>query len=243
MISILLPNYNNERALPVFFQRIAAHNDLSDVQLVVVDDGSEDGSLPAIRAMPQLRSFRETEIIAKAHEGIVVALNAGLAACKGDIVIRVDGDAMAETRGWINRLAGALRNDSSIGLIGTPVVFDSGLLHSQGRSVISPLGLYDMGCKTWEPPGRRTFDSNVVRPYVSPRSVLTHRLYEVDTVLGVCTAFWRADAQLLGGFDMRFNPVWIEDDDFGVAIRMLGKARDGRGWDTGDSPRQPSKHP
>lgn len=219
LATILLPNFNNERVLPVTFDYLRKYVDCSKFDLVVIDDGSEDQGLHVAKIHAADCKFKRMEIIERPHEGIVAALNAGLDAVRTDIVIRIDGDATVETPNWPNLLLKPLEFDE-VGLVGGHVIWESGRVHSLGRSAFSPLGLYDMGCCPLEPIGSRTFDSIVYRPL---QEFSSNHIYEVDTVLGVCVAFRKSDAMAFGGFDMMFNPVWIEDDDFGVAIRNLGK--------------------
>lgn len=218
--TILLPNFNNERVLPHMFHHLRRNVDCSKINLVVVDDGSEDEGVKVAKDEIARSGFASAELIERKHEGIVSALNAGLDACKTEFVFRIDGDATVETPDWISRLGKLLSRYPEVGLIGGQVLFDHGTVHSFGRNVISPIGLHDIGTCPLEPIGRRSFDSIVLRPR---SEFFQGAVYEVDTLLGVCAAFRLSDAKEVGGFDQRFNPVWIEDDDFGLAIRLLGR--------------------
>jgi hypothetical protein len=104
--------------------------------------------------------------------------------------------------------------------VGGQVIWENGTVHSFGRNVISENGLFDLGCVPLEVTGNRTFDSIVYRPRAN---FLTCPPFEVDSILGVCVAFRLEDAKSIGSFDSLFNPVWIEDDDFGLSIRKHGK--------------------
>lgn len=218
--TILFPNYNNEYVLPLTFHFLRKNIDCSQVNLIVVDDGSEDNGLQVLKEEIEKSKFANAEIIELEHKGIVNALNCGLSAVKTEFVFRIDGDATVETPGWLFRLRNFLQKYPEIGLIGGQVLFDDYRVHSWGRSALSEYGLYDIGSFPVECPGRRTFDSLVIRPKTSFLDALP---YEVDTMLGVCVGFRLSDALDIGGFDVNFSPVWIEDDDFGLGIRLLGK--------------------
>jgi glycosyltransferase involved in cell wall biosynthesis len=86
MLSIVINNYNYER----FLQRAiesALGQTYPHVEVVVVDDGSTDGSRQLIEG------FRDRVIaVEQANAGQAAALNAGFAACRGDIVIFLDAD-------------------------------------------------------------------------------------------------------------------------------------------------------
>jgi GT2 family glycosyltransferase len=217
--TILLPNYNNEKVLPFTFEYLRKNVDCSKVSFLMVDDGSEDESVAVAKREIPSCNFASCEIIELKHQGVVVALNEGLKAAKTEIIVRIDGDATIETPGWLPRLTKLLECDE-VGMVGGKVLWESGQIHSFGRSVISELGLFDMGCVPLEPIGSRTYDSIVFRP----QGEFSHQKpYEVDTILGVCVAFRKSEALSVGGFDMTFNPVWIEDDDFGLSLRKIGK--------------------
>jgi GT2 family glycosyltransferase len=217
--TLLLPNFNNERILPFTFEYLRKNVDCRSVRFVMVDDGSEDASVAVAKIEIPRCGFNSAEIIERRHEGIVPSLNAGLEAVNTDFVVRIDGDATGESPGWLPKLLQPLRH-TEVGLAGGQILFDDQKVHSFGRSVFSEFGLYDLGCCPLEPVGQRTFDSIVYRPI---QGFFTGPIREVDSILGVCAAFRTEDARATGGFDMRFNPVWIEDDDFGLALRKLGK--------------------
>ena len=88
-ISILMPCYNAAATLEVSLQSIAGQT-LTDFEVIAVDDGSTDDT-PAIldnwsRQDPRFK------LIELPHEGIIPALNAGLAACQSEFVARMDAD-------------------------------------------------------------------------------------------------------------------------------------------------------
>ncbi len=84
MVSIIINNYNYER-----FVAAAVESALSvaDAEVIVVDDGSKDGSLAV------LERYRDRiTIIAKENGGQASAYNAGFAASRGDVVVFLDSD-------------------------------------------------------------------------------------------------------------------------------------------------------
>ena len=91
-ISCLLPVYNGEAFLEEAIKSILGQT-FTDFELVVVDDGSTD-STPAILAALAAKDPR-VRIVRQANGGIVAALNAGLAACRGEYVARMDADDIA----------------------------------------------------------------------------------------------------------------------------------------------------
>ena len=92
-VSIVVPAYNEERNLPELLTRLreALDGRDEDFEIVVVDDGSTDGSWRVIEAAAQggglLRGLRLSR-----NFGHQAALSAGLAVADGDEVITMDAD-------------------------------------------------------------------------------------------------------------------------------------------------------
>jgi GT2 family glycosyltransferase len=220
-VSLLVPNMNNEPILEEFFEKLAAHTTYPRVEVVSVDDGSTDGSRAILRRWQDQGPWQQFTVIEQENGGAAAAFNRCIEAASGDLLVRLDGDATVETPGWIERMVALHAVDDRVGLIVAKIVFDTGYIHSFGRSVVDPDGLRDRCTHILERRGRRTLDSAVERPLESKArggEVLT----EVDTALGCCTSFTREVADRVGGADTVFSPVWIEDDDFGLAARREG---------------------
>ncbi|MBI5692169.1 MAG: glycosyltransferase [Verrucomicrobia bacterium] len=88
-VSVLLPVRNAAATVARAVNSIRAQT-LGDWELVVVDDGSSDGTAEVLaalaRAEPRLR------VLTRPADGIVAALNAGLAASRGRWIARMDAD-------------------------------------------------------------------------------------------------------------------------------------------------------
>lgn len=88
-VSILLPVWNAGETLAVCLRSLARQRE-ADWECVLVDDGSSDDSLAIARAAaardPRIR------VLARSHEGLVPALNAGARACRAPLVARMDAD-------------------------------------------------------------------------------------------------------------------------------------------------------
>lgn len=88
-ISVLLPCYNAASTLAEALLSLEAQT-LTDFEVMAVDDGSTDGSLEILQSWAQ-RDAR-FKFLAKPHEGIITALNAGLAECRAGYIARMDAD-------------------------------------------------------------------------------------------------------------------------------------------------------
>lgn len=221
-VSLVMPNRNNEAVLEVVLQRLAYNTTYPDVELIVVDDGSSDGSLEILRRWRETGRFGgDFELLEREHRGVVAALNDGLEAATGEFVVQLDADASIETGSWIERMLGFIRSDDRIGVVTAKVVLDSGLLHTAGVTLVSEAGLHDRGTTIDEPVGRRTIHTRVQRPREG-ESPLEDRIAEVDSGIG-CAMMYRRDVALaIGGYDPGFHPVWFDDLDLCIAFRARG---------------------
>ena len=94
MLSIVVPCFNEEACLAELHQRLsgAAQSALGDdYEIVLVNDGSRDGSWPMMRAMAE----RDPHIVAvnlSRNHGHQLALTAGLDLSSGDRILIIDAD-------------------------------------------------------------------------------------------------------------------------------------------------------
>ena len=88
-ISILLPFYNAAATLPACLHSITRQIE-PRWRCVAVDDGSDDAGPALVRAAAA--SDPRFTLLTRSHSGLVASLNAGLEACRGDVVARMDAD-------------------------------------------------------------------------------------------------------------------------------------------------------
>jgi glycosyltransferase involved in cell wall biosynthesis len=109
-ISIIIPTYNRlpilEKCLKALEKQKFIDNKISNYEIIVVDDGSTDGTLKWLidRAdqLPHVRSFLQE------HQGPAAARNLGIKEAKGDIIIFIDSDLVV-TETFLQAHANALR--------------------------------------------------------------------------------------------------------------------------------------
>lgn len=88
-ISVLLRVYNGEHYLPQAIDSILQQS-FDDLELYVLDDGSEDRSLAIARA----KAAKDSRVIVVngEHRGLVDGLNVGLGTAKGEFIAIMDAD-------------------------------------------------------------------------------------------------------------------------------------------------------
>ena len=93
-ISIVVPCYNEEAALPLFYQevfRVAGEMAPVEFEFLFVDDGSRDGTLPLLRQLAA-RDARVRFLSFSRNFGKEAGMLAGLQHAKGDFVALMDAD-------------------------------------------------------------------------------------------------------------------------------------------------------
>jgi hypothetical protein len=117
LVSVLLPAYNAALTLPAALKSIQRQSQ-SDWECIVVDDGSTDAT--ASRVREHARNDARFRLLTISHSGIVSALNAGLALCRGAFVARMDGDDLMRSRRLELQLR-ALQSDQGLSAVGCHV--------------------------------------------------------------------------------------------------------------------------
>jgi len=86
-VTVIIPTYNRVRYLGEAIKSVL-DQELSDLELIVVDDGSTDATPQLLRAItdPRMRC------VSQPNRGISAAMNAGVRAARGDFVARLDSD-------------------------------------------------------------------------------------------------------------------------------------------------------
>jgi glycosyltransferase involved in cell wall biosynthesis len=85
LVSVVVPVYNRERYLAEALESVVAQ-DYRPLEIVVVDDGSTDGSSTVAARMPHVR------LVSGEHRGVAAARNLGLRAAGGAYIAFVDSD-------------------------------------------------------------------------------------------------------------------------------------------------------
>jgi glycosyltransferase involved in cell wall biosynthesis len=91
-VSVLVPVYNGDEFLAEAIDSVLAQT-LHDFELIVVDDGSTDGTQQILREIEE-RDER-LRVFLRPHLGYVRQLNFGLDRCRGEFVARMDADDVA----------------------------------------------------------------------------------------------------------------------------------------------------
>jgi GT2 family glycosyltransferase len=197
-LSVVIPNWNGRRWLPGCLQSIAAQ-ELAPREVIVVDNGSHDGSLQYLRAEHPSVTVMEMGT----NTGFAAAANVGLRAAGSDAVALINTDVVLEPD-WTRRMLRALRDEPYAASVACKMVelSDRRYLYDAG-DVLRRDGACDQR-------GRFTLDDG--------------RFDQPGEVFGACAgaAVYRRSAVLeLGGFDERYF-AYLEDVDLALRLRLAG---------------------
>ncbi|MES2124778.1 MAG: glycosyltransferase [Gemmatimonadota bacterium] len=112
-VSIIVPAYNEERVIAQTVASLLEQDYAGDLEIVVVDDGSPDGTANRVRAA--FGRDPRVSLIVKPNGGKASALNAGIASARGEIVIGLDADTLF-ARDTVTQLVAPLA-DARVGAV------------------------------------------------------------------------------------------------------------------------------
>ncbi|MGI9510126.1 MAG: glycosyltransferase family 2 protein [Geminicoccaceae bacterium] len=93
-VSVVVPVYEEHESLPILTEQIlevAERHDVDLHELIFVDDGSRDRSWPVLKELAATKP-RVTAIKLRRNFGKATALNVGIEAASGDIIVTMDAD-------------------------------------------------------------------------------------------------------------------------------------------------------
>lgn len=174
-------------------ESVQAHT--SDYELIVVDNGSTDGTAELLR-----QSGFKTELNRR-NEGFAKGCNQGLALAEGDNVLFLNNDTVV-TAGWLEAMERLLEREPLCGMVG-------------------PVSNYVSGPQRVDAPYGPGIDG--LEPFAAQRAAgWRGRSWELPRLVGFCLLLRRRLALEMGGFDEGYGLGNYEDDDLCLRLRRDG---------------------
>lgn len=191
-VSVVIPTYNRREGLRACLHSLSHQRDAPQFEVMVVNDGSSDGTddlLAAYDAPYPLRMF------SGARGGPAAARNRGAAAARGDYLLFLDDDTVADERLLAAHIAAHRREPRAV-VTGPMVAPQGSRLPSWSRWEQEELDKQyaAMSEGLWRPTPRQFFTANA--------------------------SLARRDFEEAGGFDPKFKRA--EDVELGHRLRRLG---------------------
>jgi GT2 family glycosyltransferase len=109
LVTVIIPNYNGRGVLKTCLDSVKAQ-DYKRLEIIVVDNGSSDGSAEYVR-----RNFAQVSVIVNERNlGFAQAANQGVLQSQGEFVALLNNDTKADTS-WITNLVKVIQTDGTIG--------------------------------------------------------------------------------------------------------------------------------
>ena len=196
-VALVIPNHNGARWLPGVLASVAAQT-VAPAELLVVDDGSTDGSAQLAARYDGVRV-----LALDGNGGFARAVNAGVAAVAAEAVALVNTDVELAPD-WLALAVAALEQDPGAAAVATKMVDleDPAILYSAG-DVLRRDGVCEQ---------RGRFERDTGR-YDAPG--------EVFSACAGAALYRRAALQAAGGFDERLG-TYLEDVELGLRLRLAG---------------------
>jgi len=118
MLSIIVPCYNEEEMLPVYFQEMEKVNLPISREYIFINDGSEDNTLNEIKKLHKKGGSKVRFISFSRNFGKEAGIYAGLKAAKGDLVVLMDVD-LQDPPEILPEMYNILTKDNTYDCVGT----------------------------------------------------------------------------------------------------------------------------
>jgi GT2 family glycosyltransferase len=201
-VAVVIPSWNSAGLLPRCLDSLADQG--AELELMVVDNGSSDGSVEL------LRERGVPHVALPKNVGFAAAVNRGAARTAAPLLMALNADTALEP-GAVGRLAEALADDSGLGGVqprilqlepGTEGDVDRARLYSRGMALSADGRAFEEGAGEGQ----------------------DHRSAIAREIFGVCGAaclLRREMFERLGGYDERYF-AFYEDVDLNVRARIAG---------------------
>lgn len=200
-VSVVTPNYNGKDFLYAYFESLIKNsNEIGEV--IIVDNGSSDGSQEFIRNYREKVDFPIVLIENSQNLGFAEAVNQGISKARHDYVFSLNNDTVVE-KSAILELLNLLNTDERI------FSASSKMVQFNNSELIDDAG-----------------DDYTLLAYTKKRgnNQNLNKFIEVSEVFSSCAgaALYRKDLlEELGGFDSEFF-AYMEDVDLGYRARING---------------------
>ena len=197
--SVIILAWNGMGYLEASLNAVLAQ-DYDDFEVVVVDNGSTDGSPDFVaRRYPQVHLIRsETNL------GFSAGNNLGMQHASGEILVLLNQDTVVQ-QGWLAALVAAFERRPDAGIVGSKILEPDGqTLQHAGGHIERPLVL-------GQHYGHGELDEG---QYDEP--------CQVEYVTGAAMALRRDLLSKIGNLDEGFYPGYFEDVDFCLRARAAG---------------------
>jgi GT2 family glycosyltransferase len=210
-LSVVLVSWNARDHIHPCLSSLAEHSSHLDLELIVVDNASSDGTAAAVRDLyPDATLIENSE-----NTGFARASNQGMRAASGDLLLLLNTDTYV-TDDVIGRAVELINGRPEIGMLGCRLAYPDGRVqHNANRALSIRRTLFE-----------RLWMYKLLRPSRRPQALLGgywehDSEAEVDWLAGAFMMLRRELFDTSGGFDERFF-MYGEDSEWCMRLRRMG---------------------
>lgn len=197
-VSFIVPAYNAESTIGATLASLIGQEYEGPIEIIVVDDGSSDGTANVVRGFPSVK------LVSVANGGAARAINTGVKSARHEIVITVDSDATLAVD-WLQHIvpwfsdmrvgavAGYIRTGRT-GIIGRVAGYWSEYRHRSLSGKVNNLGGANTAYRRDALMAAGMFDESFRHGHdvAMSRSLVHNGWALVRETRAVCTHFWRS---------------------------------------------------
>ncbi|HUV05708.1 MAG TPA: glycosyltransferase family 2 protein [Armatimonadota bacterium] len=211
VLSVVIVNWNTRDYLLRCLESIRADSSAGAAEVIVVDNGSSDGSAQMVR-----ERFGEVSLIENAENlGYAEANNQGISASRGEYILLLNPDTELKP-GVLGALVSFAKGHPDAAAVGCRLAAPDGKVQRSCRSFPGPLGvLFEYAGLSRLFPRRRLFGSYRMTYFDYSRDA------EVDQPMGSCLLISRKAWDGVGKFDKDF-PIFFNEVDWCYRAKQMG---------------------
>lgn len=195
-VYVVIVNWNGEKVLKPCLESIINTN-YPNFKIIVVDNGSVDGSVGMVRKNFERVTLIENEKnlgVAKARNmGIKYAIEEG-----ASYIFMLDNDTKVMDENWLTKLVKVAEENFGVGIVGCRLVYPNGVVQNSAAVI------------------------TIERPGGTPCHRPSDKLKDVDIVVGGVSLIKREVVQKIGLLDESFSPAYFEDTDYCFRAKKAG---------------------
>ncbi len=201
LTSIIILNFNLKEYMQGLLDSIRRYTTQGTYEIIVVDNGSHDGSVEWLQKQPDVRLIANRENV-----GFPRGCNQGLAIAQGDELLLLNNDVVV-THHWLDNLRQALYSAPGLGAVG-PVTNNSANM----QAIDIPY------------PNENTQSAMAqMQEFAAAYNISDSAKWQKwMRLVGFCMLFRREVYAKIGDLDESYSPGNYEDDDYCLRIRRAG---------------------
>ncbi len=210
-VAVVVVSYNTRDLLINCLSSVIESTKPADVEIVVVDNASNDGSLEAVR-----HAYSQVKTIAnRANLGFGVACNQAISASTAPFILLLNSDATITPQSF-HALYETISANAHCGAAGCRIVNSAGSETTNTRNFLTPFN------QALEQAGvMGSINSKYFRRTHNPTRDQNQQDCSVDWIDGACLMIRRAALDEVGLFDEEFF-MYSEDEDLCFRLRRHG---------------------